>query len=262
MIGLPETTPRAIEAIDSFRSVVSDRRYADKKMALHFSGGKDSMACLYLLMPWVMSGRVHVYWLNTGDVVPETISVIERMREWVPIIEVRTDAVGWRKQYGDPSDIAPASASPLGRMYGMSDERIVGRFDCCWHNLMRPMHERMVSDGIDIVIRGTKLSDTGRVPHVGDASDYEVMLPLMEWTHDDVFSYLKTVGAPVNPIYEHFTGISAPECLTCTAWWDDGKAAYLKARHPEKLNEYRASLQTIKAALRKHLADLDSELEA
>jgi 3'-phosphoadenosine 5'-phosphosulfate sulfotransferase (PAPS reductase)/FAD synthetase len=227
---------------------------------LHFSGGKDSLACLYLLRDRL--DAITVYWVNTGDGCPETLSIVAQVRQWVPhFVEVTADVARWKAECGIPSDLAPAKGHTIGVSYGMSDQRIVNRFDCCYHNLMRPMHERMLADGVDLVIRGTKRSDTGALPADGKTEFYDIWLPLRDWSHDDVFAYLDLVGAPKNPIYEHFKGISAPECMGCTAWWDDGKAAYLKARHPEKLAEYRVSLQAIKAALQSHLADLETELK-
>jgi len=235
--------------------------FAGRNVALHFSGGKDSLACLYLLEPW-LTHHVRVYWVNTGDACPETEEVVRRVQALLPsFVEVRSDVQEWRRANGTPSDLVPANSHTLGLLYGMGVTKLSSRFDCCWNNIMAPMHQRMLGDNIDVVVRGTKRADTGTVPHEGWAEDYYVMLPIREWSHRDVFAYLEKVGAPNNPIYKHFKSISAPECIGCTAWWDDGKAAYLAELHPERLGEYRMNLRNIKAALKKHLSDLESELE-
>lgn len=241
----------------------SDRAdlFAGRNVALHFSGGKDSLACLYLLEPW-LARHVGVYWVNTGDACPETEAIVRQVQALLPsFVEVRSDAPAWRQANGTPSDLVPANSHTLGLLYGMGVTRLSSRFDCCWSNIMLPMHQRMLGDNVEVVVRGTKRADTGTVPHEGMAEDYYVMLPIREWSHRDVFTYLEKVGAPENPIYKHFKSISAPECLGCTAWWDDGKAAYLAERHPARLGEYRMSLRNIKAALKQHLSDLESELE-
>lgn len=230
-----------------------------QRPALQFSGGKDSLACLFLLRGQL--DRITVYWVNTQDGCPETLAIVDQVRPWVPnFVEVTTDAKAWRSENGDPSDLVPASGHLLGQAYGLGALPLTNRFDCCYANLMLPMHARMVADGVDAVIRGTKLADTGKIPHEGPTGFYDVLLPIKDWTHAQVFAYLESVGAPRNPIYDHFTSISAPECMTCTAWWDDGKAAYFKARHPQRLGEYRVQLTRIKESLRSHLNDLEFEI--
>lgn len=232
---------------------------AYSRPALHFSGGKDSLACLYLLKDQLDS--VPVYWCNTGDPCPETLAVIEEVRQWVPhFYEVKSDVHTWKETYGWPSDLVAAKSHFLGVAYGMSDTRMTNRFDCCYYNLMLPMHERMIADGVDCVIRGTKLCDTGAVPAEGQTEHYTVLLPIKDWSHNDVFQYLKSVGAPANAIYDHFKSISAPECLHCTAWWDDNKAAYLKENHPQVLVDYRERLRGFKRIIDTHLDELVQEL--
>jgi len=231
-----------------------------RRPALHFSGGKDSLACLYLARPQL--DRITVYWVNPGDPCKETLSVVDSVRAWVPnFVELSTDAIAWRSANGDPSDLVPASGHELGVAYSLGARRVSSRFDCCFANLMRPMHERMLQDGVDAVIRGTKTADTGRVPAVGHTKYYDILLPIAHWTHEDVFRYLQDVGAPRNGIYDYAKGASAPECATCTAWWDDHKSAWLKATDPAKYVVYRDKLKGIRVEVVRHLADLDSELE-
>ena len=235
--------------------------FIGRRAALQFSGGKDSLACLYLLRPFVERG-LPVYWTHTGDTIPETLAVIEHARAWVPDFRViEADVMGWKAAHGLPSDVTTAQSSWMGRQYAMSDTPLVGRFECCWANLMQPMHARMLQDGIDMVIRGTKLADTGRVPASGATDHYDVLLPLENWSHADVFAYLDQVGAPRSAVYDTFRSISAPECLHCSAWWDDGKAAYLKQLHPDKVGQYQVGLQTIRAELARRMKELDNELK-
>jgi 3'-phosphoadenosine 5'-phosphosulfate sulfotransferase (PAPS reductase)/FAD synthetase len=230
-----------------------------KNPALQFSGGKDSLACLYLLKDNL--DAITVYWCDTGDACEETVKVINKVREWIPHFKVvKTDSTKWRKENGIPSDLVPVSGHLLGVAYGMSETRISNKFDCCFENLMRPMHEAMLADGIDLVIRGTKIADTGKIPAEGKTPFYDIWLPIKDWTHDEVFIYLEKVGAPKNAIYDYFRGISAPECLTCTAWWDDGKKEFLRNRHPEQYLAYKQNLRKIANCVYKHLSQMEEEL--
>jgi 3'-phosphoadenosine 5'-phosphosulfate sulfotransferase (PAPS reductase)/FAD synthetase len=231
-----------------------------KNVALQFSGGKDSLTCVYLLEDHL--DEVTIYHLDTGDQPEETRETVEAVKAWAPrFVTIQADSKAWRRVNGNPSDVVPASAHLLGTAYGLSKQRLSNRFDCCFHNLMLPMHQRMVADGVDCVIRGTKLCDTGAVPQEGPTPFYHIELPLRNWSHDEVFAYLKTKNAKISDVYEHVRHTS-PECVTCTAWWDDKKSAYLKAKHPQVFKEYQVALSSIRESLRSHLADLDSELAA
>ena len=229
--------------------------------ALQFSGGKDSLACLYLLRDRL--DELTVYWCDTGDGCPETRAVVDDVRSWIPrFAVVQSDSQQWRQTHGFPTDLVPANHHGIGQMYGLGAYPLTNRFDCCAANLMQPMHDRMVADGVDVVIRGTKLCDTGKIPAEGhiEGWPYDVILPIRDWSHAQVFDYLEAVGAPRNAIYDHFAAISAPECMGCTAWWGDGKAQYYLARHPERVDQYRANLQTLADAAHAHLAELYAEL--
>jgi len=48
-----------------------------ERIALHVSGGKDSLATLYLLRPYW--DKLTVYWLNSGDTVPATESMMREI---------------------------------------------------------------------------------------------------------------------------------------------------------------------------------------
>jgi len=231
-----------------------------RKPALHFSGGKDSMACLYLLRDQL--DRIDVYWVNTGDTNPQLRDTVDAVRAWVPRFhEVKSDVAAWRAANGMPVDALPAHCTPIGLMYGMSKVRLSGRFDCCYANIMEPMHKRMLSDGVDCVIRGTKLCDTGRIPAEGPSELYTIVLPLRDWSHEDVHRYLQTVGAPVCANYDFGMEGRVPDCAGCTAWWGDNTPEYLAARAPQRLGPYLLALQTVREELRRHTAQLDRQIE-
>jgi 3'-phosphoadenosine 5'-phosphosulfate sulfotransferase (PAPS reductase)/FAD synthetase len=201
------------------------------RAALQFSGGKDSLALVYLLRPhW---DKLTIYHVDTGDLLPEVREIVDMVAAMVPDFRrIETDSDRWMASVGMPSDLVPTTSTPAGLAIGASQQRIVDRFDCCAINIMAPMHQRMVEDGVTLVIRGTKRADLARLPHEGGDTGmgYELWLPLLDWSHDDVFAYLKEVGAPICRVYEN--GVQAPECATCPAWWSEGRAAYLKKYHP------------------------------
>ncbi|MEF9946789.1 MAG: phosphoadenosine phosphosulfate reductase family protein [Comamonas sp.] len=240
----------------------SERGQLDGRSALHFSGGKDSMACLQLLQPYVQRG-MPVYWMATGDSLPETLEVIRWVSERIPVMHVvRSDVKAWRAANGAPVDMLPSGCTPIGLMHGLGEMALSGRFDCCWQNLMRPMHERMLQDGIALVVRGTKAQDTPKQPDLSEPGlPYEVLLPLDGWSHGQVFDYLSRWSLFKNTLYEVPGMQSAPECVGCTAWWDDGKARYFKARNPEQLERYSVSLKSVRQELQRCMDQLEAEIK-
>jgi len=143
--------------------------------------------------------------------------------------------------------------------FGFGAIPLVDRFSCCGSNLMAPMHARMIEDGVTLVIRGTKRSDARKLPiENGDTGlGYHLWLPILSWSDDDVFAYLREVGAPICRVYEH--KVQAPECATCPAWWNEGRAAYLKKHHPGLFAQYREKLSAVAREIEPHVAALQVE---
>jgi 3'-phosphoadenosine 5'-phosphosulfate sulfotransferase (PAPS reductase)/FAD synthetase len=226
--------------------------------ALQFSGGKDSLALVYLLRPhW---DKLTLYHVDTGDLLPEVREIVDMVEAMVPDFRrIETDSDKWTASVGLPSDLVPTTSTPAGLAIGASQQRIVDRFDCCAMNIMAPMHQRMMEDGVTLVIRGTKRADLARLPHEGGDTGmgYELWLPLLDWSHDDVFAYLKEVGAPICRVYEN--GVQAPECATCPAWWSEGRAAYLKKYHPALHSTYQTKLAIVAREVSPHWSALRVE---
>lgn len=237
--------------------MISELLKKGHKIAFQFSGGKDSMACLYLLRPYL--DGLTVYWVNAGDEFPETLSIMEKCREFIPnFVEIKSDSRAWRHENGTPSDLVPTFSSPLGRLLGFGNLKVSDRFGCCFQNLMRPMYERMKEDGITCVIRGQKKVDMPTIPikSGGTMDGFEFFYPIENWSHDEVFEYLRSVGAPIHPCYEF--GIYGANCSTCTAWWDESQHAFRRAKHPEIHAKVIPIMNALRAAIHTHTSDLEA----
>lgn len=231
-----------------------------ERVALHFSGGKDSLAVVYILRPYW--DKLTIYHVDTGDLLPEVREIVAMVEKMVPKFQrIQTNAVEWTARIGMPSDLVPTTSTFVGLSLGMSKRRIVDRFVCCGENIMLPMHNRMLDDGITLAIRGTKRADAVRLPAESGhtAGGYELWLPLQDWSHEQVFAYLREIEAPICRVYEH--RVNAPECATCTAWWGEGRAEYLRKYHPELYAKYRNNLLAVNAEIVPHLQTLQGELK-
>ncbi len=211
-----------------------------QRIGFQFSGGKDSLAALLQMAKhWK---RMTVYWTNTGDPVPEVQAVVDRVRAMVPhFVEIAGRVHEQIAAHGLPSDLVPTSA-------GMSaPPRLQDRFNCCYHALMAPMHQRMHEDGVTLIVRGQKTADTLKSTLRSGALEngVEVFFPLEHWTDAEVFVYLET-NAFVPDYYKHLA--ASPDCLTCSAYWSEGRASWLKAHHPEAYETYQGKLDVIREA--------------
>lgn len=229
--------------------------------ALQFSGGKDSLALVYLLRPhW---DKLTLYHVDTGDLLPEVREIVDMVEAMVPrFVRIETNVARWHEAVGLPSDLVPTSNTPVGLAIGSSRRRIVDRYECCVANLMAPMHVAALENREPLVIRGTKRADFARLPAVsGDTSmGYELWLPLQEWSHEEVFEYLRSVDAPICRVYEH--KVQAPECARCPAWWSEGRAEYLQRYHPDLFAAYRAKLAAVAAEIVPHWNAMQWELSS
>lgn len=214
------------------------------KIAFQLSGGRDSCAALWTLRPYW--GRMTVYHANTGDQYPETTAIIDWWRQHVDVTVVHSDVKKYHAEVGWPSDVLPFNGTPLGRDISGETTRIVGRLDCCWTNLMWPIHQRMLDDGITLIVRGQRDADYKKPPmRSGDTEGpIEALYPIQSWTTAEVDAYCREHGLPMAPWYAEGAAHGS-DCLHCTAWWDDGRLPYLRGHHPEPYSIVRRRLDRI-----------------
>jgi 3'-phosphoadenosine 5'-phosphosulfate sulfotransferase (PAPS reductase)/FAD synthetase len=191
------------------------------RTALQFSGGKDSLACLYLYKKhW---NDIYVCWLNSGAAYPEVIEHMEGWKARLPnFIEIRANQPENIEKNGYPSDVVPLRYTAIGN-HGVRDVpglRIQSYLQCCHDNLWMPMREKMIELGVERIIRGQRNSESykGPIRHGQVVDGIEYVLPLQDWSESDVFAYLKKVGAEIPAYYA--TETTSRDCWNCTAYRD------------------------------------------
>lgn len=231
-----------------------------EKIALQVSGGRDSLACLYMMRPhW---DRLTVYWLNTGDAFPETAAIMAKVAAEVPhFVEIDGRQPEVITQHGIPTDILPAANTPIGIMGAGGGVLMQDRYSCCWRVLMEPLHRRMIEDGITLIVRGQKAKDRLKAPiQTGSIIDgIEYLFPIEDWTAQEVDIFLETEeGVELPPFYA--TMKTAPDCMTCSAWWEENRAQYLKSRYPDQHALYQERLDVIRIAVDESIGNFNIEV--
>jgi hypothetical protein len=106
------------------------------RVALLFSGGKDSRALIELFRPYLHS--IRVYHCDTGDMFPETREYVSKVASTVPnFVRIETDAPAWIAANAVPSDLAPLDRSPL--FAALTGGRpVVHTIECCFKRPSSP----------------------------------------------------------------------------------------------------------------------------
>jgi phosphoadenosine phosphosulfate reductase len=123
---------------------------------------------------------------------------------------------------------------------------------------MEPMHARLLQDGNTLLIRGQRDDEYAKQPmRSGDVENgLEVLYPIQSWTGEQVSDYLKNNDLPIAPFYERGAR-RAPECMGCTAWWDEGRSAYLKQYHPLQFARFQNNMRIIRDEIDRQYATLE-----
>lgn len=229
-----------------------------ERIALQFSGGRDSIACLYLMKPYW--DRLTVYWLDGGAAYPETVALMRDIEKLVPrFVRIEGKQPQIIAEHGYPTDILPVSATPMGVSGSGGGELMQDRYSCCLRSIMMPMHDRMIADGITLLIRGQKNADRLKsVVRSGDVLDgFEFLFPIQDWTASQVMKYLREQKAPIPRFYEMLN--SAPDCMNCSAYWEEQALSYQKRYHYAQFLENQERLNIIRVAVDQHIHAFNKE---
>lgn len=228
------------------------------KVALSFSGGKDSLALLYLMRPYW--DRLTVYWLNPGNPFPETVALMDRVRAMVPSFK---EVAGRQREIiaadGWPSDVVPQRYTSDGNaIFGPTPFKVQARLQCCIRSMMAPLWQAMMADGVTCILRGKRRSEADRTGlesgHV-TPEGVEIVFPLLEWTTRQVFDFLRNEGVELPASYG--AASHSLDCMDCTAWWGEGQAAYMKHAHPAMFRQYARRIWLIKRAVADQLDECE-----
>jgi 3'-phosphoadenosine 5'-phosphosulfate sulfotransferase (PAPS reductase)/FAD synthetase len=151
------------------------------KTVFQFSGGRDSLACLYALEPFW--DGILVVWGNGGAPSPALLALMAKVKELVPhFLEATGDSVGMREEHGNPDADTWMS--------------------CCFANIWQPMHKASVEQGATTIIRGAKRCDPINFIKPGHTEDgITYIFPIWGWSDKMVIDSL--AGRPLQPAYPH-----------------------------------------------------------
>ena len=218
--------------------------------ALQFSGGKDSLACLYLNKHrW---DNLYVVWLDTGAAYPEMVEYMEGWKSRLPhFIHIKSDQPGNIAARGWPVDVLPVENTLIGKIISGNDNQLMqSNMDCCATNIWLPLYNGCLKLGIKYLMKGQRNDDRRKsaARHGRIVDGIEYVMPIQDWTEEQVFEYLKSVDAIMPPGYDagEKTG---RDCWDCTAYLDDNRKRVYNLKGDKQ------------AEMLRRLAVIDAEIE-
>lgn len=236
-----------------------------KKAVLQFSGGKDSLAALYLCRPWL--DDIEVHFGNTGAVFPHIVEFVKRtcgsLGANLKIIEPDEDIGAYHKAHGLPSDIVPVWSS-ADAMTG-EPPKVQSALTCCYNMLWKPLALALMRSEATLCIRGTKDCDERlglRGERARDASGMEYFSPVWDWSDGGVLEYLSKEGAEIPPQYPKVD--DGMDCWLCTGHlrthYGMDRMKYIMKHFPEYAPEISRRAGALKAILHAEQDKVDKVL--
>lgn len=191
------------------------------KVAVAFSGGKDSEVVLYLCLQ--VTTNVPVVFNNTGVEYPETVRFVAQLEdEWgLNLLVTHPEKGFWDcvEQYGfaEQTKWRPAASKvPFGRK--------VNRPYCCYWLKEKPMLLAIRGNGWLGYFTGETAIESrlrmfaalkGPCLHLKKEKVCKIK-PILWWTEDEVWDFIREQDLPINEAYSK--GANRMGCLPCTAY--------------------------------------------
>ena len=177
-------------------------------------------------MAYRIDPNVRAFTIDTGRLPKETYDLIDRTREHYGIaVEV---------YYPDQDQLTQmVSRHGVNPFYHSPSLRIL----CCELRKVNPL--KRVLSNLDAWVTGLRREQTGARSAIGkieiDASHGGIIKvnPLADWTHDQVWDYVRSRQVPYNELYDNgYTSIGCAPCTRPTQpgedpragrwWWENG----------------------------------------
>lgn len=217
-----------------------------------FSGGKDSLACMFLNKH--RANEITVFWVNTGKTYPETLKMIDLVKSiYSNFIEIKSSRDIQNEIEGLPSDLVPINRTRFASNFnGFDGEKIQSYLGCCYENIMQPLNSAIFEHGITHLIRGQRNAEKFKsTAKDGDVCNGITFIhPIESWTTEQVYEYLSEhMEIPEHLKINH----SSLDCYDCTAYVKESKdrIEYTWKYHPIFFAEYKNRMDRLKDALNK-----------
>lgn len=209
-------------------------------VALLYSGGRDSAACLLLCEPWLP--QLLVIWVDTGENFPEIVEHMHELSSRVRFIRIVTNQAANLAQFGYPSDIIPARNTAVAQaLLGKPGIRVQHYLDCCGANIYFPGYAATKESGATAVIRGHREVEAHKagLTHGQTFDGLEYCFPIRSYSDGDLVALFERTGYPTPDRFSF--PHSSLDCRNCTAYLGDSteRLKYVKFHYPHDFERVR-----------------------
>lgn len=216
-----------------------------KRAVVQVSGGRDSRVMLELVAPHLRETDF-VVMLLTGDSPSDTLAYASELeKRFDNVVVLSTDSKLDRELNGHPSPVVLSDQPVFADVL-----RTRSQFDCCFANIMLPLHKFTLGLQPDLILRGQRNSDEHKNPiaHLDESDGVVYAYPIADWSDEQVDLFL----ADRLPDFYN-TCSDAPDCMTCTGYWGRGYQDWLESEAPDlaavRKERIRSLIQAITPAL-------------
>ena len=191
--------------------------------AVGWTGGKDSTVVLALWRELLAAKRpgapVWALNLDTGCKFPEVLAFRDRLaREWDLELHIVRPGVDLSRY--------PLAVDPVA---------------CCGDLKIRPLNEAVRGLSIPALLTGVRADenrDRANRPWLEDHGDHVRVLPILEWTELDIWTFMTRESIPWCTLYDQ--GYRSLGCMPCTSRSGHGERSGRDAAKEERMGQLRS----------------------
>lgn len=220
---------------------------ATDRVAVAFSGGKDSLVALHLALQ--IKPDIPVVFVNTGIEFPESLEYTRQLaKDWnLNFHEANAKVNFWRLT--EEQGIPVAGRGNTTFMRDLSEKADVKLSNSCCHRMKEtPARQFYREHDIEGTVTGLRVSESlMRKLNFADygalrySSTYRTLIswPLYAWLDEDIANYIEKNNLPRNPIYE--MGYKRVGCWACLQdmFYKDSRLFTLQEQHPNMYKTIR-----------------------
>jgi thioredoxin-dependent adenylylsulfate APS reductase len=182
--------------------------------------------CVLIDMAWRIDPGIRVFTIDTGRQPQETYDLIDQIRDKYGI---RTDV------FLPDHDVVRQMVTKHGNNLFYRDVNL--RLICCQVRKVLPLRRALMNyDGWVTGLRREQWATRSNIRKVEIDHDHGGIVklaPLADWTHDEVWDYIRANDVPYNTLYDKgYTSIGCAPCTRATGagedarsgrwWWETG----------------------------------------